>query len=285
VEDARPLEKLSARERDVLYTLVAASVHPKSAAVARALQGSGAKLLEHGRATEVAGQGLVLTDTTGDYRFGRAAWALGDAQATAGDPDLVFARDGVRLCALRTAETLRSDAAREVAALQRDGYELSILSGDAPERVQTLARELDIAPDHAFGGHSPHGKAEWISARDRGDTLMIGDGINDSLAVERAFASGTPAIDRAFMPWRSDFYFVSAGLAPIRLALRAARKLARVIRFNQVFAVTYNAGVMTLAACGWMKPWMAAALMPASSIVVLLATSFSLSARSSLWKS
>jgi len=114
---------------------------------------------------------------------------------------------------------------------------------------------------------------------------MIGDGINDSLAVQQAFTSGTPAIDRAFMPWRSDFYFVTAGLAPIGLALRAAKRLSDVVRLNQVFAVTYNIGVVAIAACGWMRPWMAAALMPASSIVVLLATSFALSARSKLWKS
>jgi cation transport ATPase len=113
---------------------------------------------------------------------------------------------------------------------------------------------------------------------------MIGDGINDSLAVERSFASGTPAIDRAFMPWRSDFYFVTAGLQPIRLALRAARRLARVVRRNQQFAILYNAGVVALAVCGAMRPWLAAVLMPASSIVVLTATSLSLSARSRLWK-
>jgi len=115
--------------------------------------------------------------------------------------------------------------------------------------------------------------------------LMIGDGVNDSLAVAEAFTSGTPSIDRAVMPSRTDFYFVTPGLAPIRVALRAAHKLARVLRRNQIFAVSYNLAVVTVAVLGLMKPWLAAVLMPLSSIVVLSTTSWSLASRSSLWKS
>jgi len=46
----------------------------------------------------------------------------------------------------------------------------------------------------------------------------VGDGVNDALALDRAHASGTPAIDRPFVPARADFFFVTPGLAPIRLA-------------------------------------------------------------------
>ncbi|HKU38535.1 MAG TPA: HAD-IC family P-type ATPase, partial [Polyangiales bacterium] len=267
---------------DVLYTLAAASVHPKSAAVARALAAAHAQLLGELRSVEVTGQGLECETAEGRYRFGRASWVLGDGAAA--EADLVFGLEGRALCELRTAETLRADAAREVAALQRDGYELWILSGDSPARVQQLARELGLGSEVALGDRDPKAKAEWVRSHDRSDLLMIGDGVNDSLAVQQAFASGTPAIDRAFLPWRSDFYFVTAGLAPIRLALRAAARLASIVRQNQVFAVSYNIAVVSLAVCGWMRPWLAAVLMPASSIVVLVATSLSLSRRSNLWK-
>lgn len=284
LETPAVLSQLSTEERDVLYTLANCSVHPKSAAVVRALGGLSSKLVMSAQPHEVTGQGVECATPNGLYRLGRAAWALGVVPGEL-QSDLVLARDGALVCALHTAETPRSDAAQEVAALQRDGFELWILSGDAPARVRTMARELGVADHAAIGGCTPRGKADWIASHDRADLLMIGDGINDSLAVERAFASGTPAIDRAFMPWRSDFYFVTAGLAPIRLALRASRRLAQVIRHNRLFAVLYNVGVVGLAACGLMRPWLAAVLMPASSLVVLSATSWSLSARSRLWKS
>ena len=87
------------------------------------------------------------------------------------------------------------------------------------------------------------------------------------------------------MPFRTDFYFVTPGIASIRLALRTAHKLQEVVRMNQVFAVTYNVGTVGLALSGHMRPWMAAVLMPLSSIVVLLGTSLSLRKGSRLWTS
>ena len=72
---------------------------------------------------------------------------------------------------------------------------------------------------------------------------------------------------------------------PSRCRIDAARRLQRVVRGNQVFAVVYNLAAVAIALAGAMRPWMAAVLMPLSSIVVLAATSFVLSPRRRLWKS
>lgn len=285
IANAAALQQLGVVERNVLYTLACGSVHPKSIAVARALQALDAKLVDALGTTELTGLGVQCHSPQGLYRLGRADWALGENAQSSDSSDLVFAFEGKPACVLHTAETPRVDAAQEIAALREAGYELWMLSGDAPERVKQMARTLGVEASHALGGCSPQDKAQWIVRHDHNDLLMIGDGVNDSLAVERAFVSGTPAIDRAFMPWRSDFYFVTSGLAPIRLALRASRRLAQVVRRNQAFAIAYNVCVVTLAVCGLMRPWLAAVLMPASSIIVLTATSLSLSTRSRLWKS
>ncbi len=114
---------------------------------------------------------------------------------------------------------------------------------------------------------------------------MIGDGLNDALVVGDAHCSGTPAVDRPFVPARSDFYFVTPGLAPIGLALRASRALHRVTTRNLCAALVYNAGAVALCLAGWRTPWLAAALMPASSLAVMFATLASLGPRSALWKS
>jgi Cu2+-exporting ATPase len=132
---------------------------------------------------------------------------------------------------------------------------------------------------------SPAGKAEWLAIHDDDDTLMIGDGLNDAFAVEQAFCSGTPAIDRPFLPARADFYFTTAGLAPIRTALRAARRLAAIHHRNLTIAVAYNVVSVGLAAAGLMSPLLCAVLMPVASLTVVLSTAFSLSRRSPLWKS
>ena len=285
VTNPEAIAALSAVDRRALYDMAARSTHPKSVAVARALVGE--RLSDDVYVTEVTGAGLELRDANGVVsRLGSAAFALG-AAATDGetDDDVVFARGGRALARIGLRESLRSDARSEVAALKDSGYEVFVLSGDASPRVHALADRLGIAADHAEGGQSPEGKAKWLAGRDRGDTMMVGDGLNDGPATEHAFTSATPAVDRPFMPARTDLYFTTAGLRPVRLALAAARALRRVTQRNLAVAIAYNVLTVGLAYAGLMTPLLCAIVMPASSLSIVLATLASLSPRSALWRS
>lgn len=258
------LDTLSDEARDVLYTMSASSGHPKSVAVHRALSERGGKLFTDADVIERAGDGVCARVNGCEYRLGRREFVT-----TNGGDGLCFGVDGGSLLELSTIEDVRHDSAQELRALSGAGYETWILSGDDTAHVDSLARDVGIAPHRALAQQSPTAKQAWIKAHDRHDTLMVGDGINDSLAVREAHCSGTPSIDRAFMPGRTDFYFVTAGLAPITLALSLSRRLARVTRLNQWFAITYNVGAVGLSLAGVMRPWMAATLMPLSSLLVL----------------
>ncbi len=275
------LDALTTDERGTLYNLAARSTHPKSLAVRGALADRGLRFVDSLDARETAGCGVELVEGGHAWRLGAPAWAADDAA----DCDLVFSRDRVALARLRTEEVLRPDARAEIAQLMADGYEVWILSGDAPDRVSAMATALGVPSDRAVGGQTPADKARWLDAHDLHDTLMVGDGINDALAVERAFCSGTPAVDRPFMPARTDFYVVAPGLRPVGLALRAAHALARIHRRNLGIALAYNAVTVGLALAGRMSPLLCAVVMPASSLSILLATVASLSQRSPLWKS
>jgi Cu2+-exporting ATPase len=287
VTDPAALAALDPEAREALYNIVVRSNHPKSVAIRRALETRSSKaptprFVEGLSVEEEAGRGLELSHGGRTWRLGARDWAARGADAE--HADVVFAVDGRLLAAVRTAEVVREDARAEIARLAEQGYDVWILSGDAPERVAAMASVLGVPADRAVGGQSPEGKAAWLRAHDRGDTLMVGDGINDALAVERAYCSGTPAIDRPFMPARTDFYFVTPGLRPIGLALRAARGLARVNRRNLGVALAYNAVTVGLSYAGLMSPLLCAAVMPLSSLSILLATAASLSGRSSLWR-
>ena len=215
--------------------------------------------------------------------MGVRSWAA--SESAEGSADLVFAAEGRILATLSCREELRADAAVEVAALAREGFDVWLLSGDEPERVKDVARRCGIREERAVGGASPSGKDQWLSTHDHGDALMVGDGINDTLVVEHAFCSGTPAVDRPFMAARSDFYFMTPGLAPIRMALRAAKAVAWVRSMNLTIAVVYNVLAVSLAYAGLMSPLLCAVLMPLSSLSTLGATRVALSPRSRLWKS
>jgi Cu2+-exporting ATPase len=285
VVNSTALSALDADSRLALYNLVARSTHPKSMAIRALLDHASDRLIDGVVVTEQAGLGLSLEYKERTYRFGSLSFADTSPAATSTDGDVVLSVDGHVLAAFIVAEELRPDAADEVQRLTDAGYEVSISSGDALPRVLDIARRCGIPEARVRAGQSPSDKAAFVRELDRRDTLMIGDGINDSLVVAEAFCSGTPAIDRPFMAARSDFYFITPGLRAIRLALTASRELAKVLRRNVILALLYNALAVALAYAGLMSPLLCAVLMPLSSITVLTITFASLSGERPLWKS
>ena len=274
VGNAEVLATLTHEERQILFNLVARSTHPKSTALKNALDGGAPPRFDSRfRVVEAPGRGLTTS------------WKGREHSVCARNDETIYAVDGRVRAAFRFVEASRIDAGDEVRRLAVSGYEVWILSGDAQPRVRALAARLGIPEDRAIGESTPEAKARFLEVHDHADTLMIGDGINDSLAVARAFCSGTPAIDRPFMPARSDFFFTTPGLRPIRLALLASRELSRVTRRNLAFAVAYNAISISLAYAGLMSPLLCAVVMPVSSLSIVAATLASLSERSPLWKS
>jgi P-type Cu2+ transporter len=273
--DVAALARLSKDETHALYNLVVRSAHPRSAAIRDALDraDAGATFDPRLDVAEEVGKGLELVRDLHVYRLDAGGYSV----------------DGVLRARLEVDEQLRPDARREIDLLREAGLEVFILSGDDQGRVNDLADRLGVARSHAIGSAGPEQKADFVAKLDRGDLLMVGDGINDGLAVERATCSGTPAIDRPFMPARTDFYFTTPGLAPIGLALRASTQLARVVRRNLRVAILYNAATVGLAWAGLMSPLLAAVVMPVTSISIVLATTYSLSPSSRggarLWRS
>lgn len=283
LEAPEALQQLDADARQILYNLASRSHHPKSHAVLSELSTDSSLVFDSKMVVEEhPGRGLSLLHQGREWRFGAPSWVSPDEHAPG---DIAFGVDSALIASLSTLEELRTDARGEITRLRDKGYDVWILSGDDEARVRSMAETSGIEVSQAIGGKSPREKAAFISDIDRGDTMMIGDGINDSLVVEAAYASGTPAIDRPFMAARSDFYFVTAGLAPIRIALESSHKLRAVVRRNLTIAIVYNIGAVSLAWMGFMSPLLAAILMPISSIVTLLATITSLSGRSAPWKS
>jgi Cu2+-exporting ATPase len=282
VANGAALEGLSHDEQAALYQLVARSIHPKSLAIRAALERFEPRYRAEIEVTEQAGQGLSASFDGHEYRLGHAAFA---APGSAGANDTLFSVDGAVCMAIETAETFRADAQDEIRALRASGYRVAILSGDAPQRVAASAARLGVEAERALGGCSPAHKAAWIAANRPEQTLMVGDGINDALAMQAAHCGATPAIDRPFLPARTDFYFTTPGLLAIGTALQAARDVRAMVASNVGFAIAYNAVVVSLALVGEMKPWLAAIVMPLSSVVVVIRTTAVMLRRSRAWKS
>ena len=189
------------------------------------------------------------------------------------------------LVRLQTDEQLRPGARDEIDKLESRGYALTILSGDEQSRVTALGASLGLPEEACIGSRSPEQKAEYVRAHEAARTLLVGDGLNDQVAMREAACSGTPAVNRPFMASRCDFYFVSPGLHPVAQVLRVSDDLAHVVRRILAFAIAYNLVAVSLALAGLMKPWVAAVLMPTSSLLTLGYTVMMLSRERLPWRS
>ncbi len=268
LERPEALDTLSQDERAALHAMVSRTSHPKALAVLDALDERGPAASIAAEVREVPGRGLVARIHGREHRLGAPGWA---AAGPAPGADVVYAIDGAARLALATAEDLRPEARAELARLA-GRYDLHVASGDREERVRVLARAAGIPEVHAHGDLDPDAKARFVAAHRPEETLMVGDGLNDAPAFAVALASATPSVERPFLASRADFYFLTPGLEAVAHALRGARVLAKSVRANLAFAVAYNVAVVALAFAGLMRPWLAAILMPASSLASTMLT-------------
>lgn len=270
------LRALDTVAQSALAQMTLRSRHPKSRALLEALRARGEpRLEEDASVVEVAGQGLELVRGDARWRLGRPSFTLDGAPAGE-DDDVVLSRGGRAVARFSFEEELRPDARAEVQRLSSDGIRVELLSGDDGRRVRALAERIGLDVDRARGDLSPEDKAAHIRAVDRRDTLMVGDGINDALALEAAYCAGTPAIDHPSVPSRADFFLLGDGLSPLSDLLAVSRKVRRVLVRNLAFAVLYNGVTVGIALAGHMNPLVAAVLMPASSVFVVVHTALSL---------
>ncbi|MDE3084861.1 MAG: HAD family hydrolase, partial [Verrucomicrobiota bacterium] len=270
------IDALGTDARAALHALVRDSSHPISQCLLGHLLASGAPAPSAEEVRETIGSGVE----SGAWSLGRAGWRdRGPVGA-----ETIFAFDGIVVARFRLVDSVRPDARREIAALGADGFDIFILSGDRPEKVATLAQELNLPTKHALGGLSPQIKAAWLAARDCNDTLMLGDGANDSLAFDRALCRGTPAIHGGVLEKKADFYYLGRGIGGLRALFNVNFIRRRTQKIILIFSVLYNVLAVGFAVAGHMNPLIAAILMPINSLLTLaivslgMRTAFRLSA-------
>ncbi|MBX3463551.1 MAG: HAD family hydrolase [Planctomycetes bacterium] len=266
---ARAAAPLPAAALPALATLAASSNHPVSQAI---LQGLGRAPFVAGMVIEeIPGRGLVGRHDGVEWRLGGREFA-GLAGAAGAGRECVLARDGELVARFELEEDFRAGAAAEVANLAARGLEVHLLSGDRPDRVARAAAALGIPGARARGGMSPADKAAAVAAIDRGDVMMVGDGLNDAPAFAAAFCAGTPAMDRPVLPARADFCFRSAQAGAVLAVFEVADLHARVVRTNLTLALCYNASTLVACFLAAMTPVLCAILMPISSAALVLHT-------------
>ena len=257
------LQSLETEARSALLALVSGNAHPVSQCLLEHLLAAGPLTPADGEVRETPGYGVEL----GPWSLGRPAWR---ATATDDEHDTEFTRAGVVVARFHFSDAARPDAKCELARLEARGLAAHILSGDRSGKVARLATELGLPAERALGELSPEAKAAWLDTHAPDDALMLGDGVNDSLAFERAACRGTPVIHRGALEQKADFYYLGRGIGGIRALFEVNVVRRRTQTVILVFSIAYNLLAVGLAVAGRMNPLIAAILMPVNSLATLL---------------
>ncbi len=260
----RPLDQAAL---EVAASLAGASRHPLARALCRAAP---AVPVADG-VEETPGQGLVWRDGCGrEVRLGSRGWCgVAAPEDAAGGPELWLTRPGARPVRFGFSDPLRRDAAEVVAALERRGLAVELLSGDRPPVVAATARALGIETWQA--ACTPAAKSAHLERLASGGrkVLMVGDGLNDAPALAGAYVSASPASAVDITQTAADAVFQGELLAPVAATLEVARRARRLIRQNLALALAYNALAVPLAMLGLATPLVAAVCMSGSSLLVV----------------
>lgn len=171
------------------------------------------------------------------------------------------------LCALFILEErLKANAKEVIQALQNQGLELEILSGDNESSVKECAKKLGISKYHA--NLTPEDKAQIISSY-KGVCAMVGDGNNDALALKQASVS-LGFEKSALSKSACDILLLEEDLSLLEKAFHNAQKVYQVVLQNIVLSLIYNAILIPVAMLGYINPLIASLSMSGSSLLVVL---------------
>ncbi len=177
--------------------------------------------------------------------------------------------------AVALADTLRADAREAVERARRMGWEVWVVSGDAPQAVRQVAEALNVPAERALGGQTPEQKVAWVRAmraRGRGPVVMVGDGLNDAAALAEADAGIAVRGGAEASLEAADAFLRGEGVFGVVRLGALARVTRRVVRRNLVLSLLYNLAAAAAAFAGWVDPLVAAVLMPISSLSVTLSS-------------
>jgi Cu+-exporting ATPase len=151
-------------------------------------------------------------------------------------------------------------------------YDISILSGDNLEKVETLAKKIGI--DHALGDQTPEDKLKYVKRMQESEgVIFIGDGINDSPSLQQADVSITTSVSSQIAQASSDVVIQKGGLEKILNIRNLATKSSKRVRQNLFLAFIYNTLMIPVAVSGNISPKLGALAMALSSISVVINSS------------
>ncbi|MHB1265882.1 MAG: heavy metal translocating P-type ATPase [Gemmatimonadaceae bacterium] len=259
------------------------SEHPLGRAILAHAEAMGIAPVEPTHFAAIPGRGVVARHEGDEIVAGNRAFlvergisALGvepgaDDTAT----EVLVARNGRLLGALRIADALRPESQAALAALRAMGIRTVLLTGDQRSVAAHVGHALGV--DQVLAELLPEGKVAEVErlGREGRKVAMVGDGLNDAAALAAASAGGTGvgvAMGSGTDVAResADIVLIGNDLSKFVDTVRLARRMRGIIMQNFAGTIAVDAVGIVLAAVGFLNPLMAAFIHVSSELAFIL---------------
>ncbi|MFC4652819.1 heavy metal translocating P-type ATPase [Lactococcus nasutitermitis] len=264
----------SDNEMQILASLEAKSKHPlaQSLSLERLSEITDfsetfTSLLEVSDFTEIAGRGVSGT-INGEKYFAGNAKLMADIHAKVpetSDTVVYLAQENEFIATATFTSEIKAGTKAVITELRARGIKTVMLTGDNLASAKKNQAEVEL--DEVQANLTPEEKAKIVSQTE--NSMMVGDGINDTIAMAAATVSVAMASGSDIAMEAGDVTIIGNSLGKIPTVLDISHLTIRKIRQNYFWAFIYNTIGIPLAAFGVLSPIFAAAAMSLSSVSVI----------------
>lgn len=260
---------LSDKQKQWLTSLAGSSTHPLSKAVAKHF--NGIKKLPVTGFRSIAGKGIVGVIEGCTIKMGSPSFI--GINVTAINNTVVYASfDNEVYGYFHFSNHYRSDMLPVIQQLKKK-YHISVVSGDNNAEEQHLRDILGNTTALLFN-QSPEDKLHYVEQlQHKGKhVMMIGDGLNDAVALKKSDVGVALAEDNNNFTPASDAILEATQFSRLAKFIRICRANRYIVIASFVLSILYNIIGLFFAVQGLLSPIIAAILMPSSSLCILLIT-------------
>ncbi len=239
------------------------STHPIGVSILAAARQAGLEIEEPQAVEELAGKGIRAQLKAGQALCGNRKLLeahqidLSQYQNESYGTEALVALDGKFIGCLLINDTLKEEAASAIRQIKNQGIAAVMLTGDAEQSAQAVAKEAGIG--EVYARLLPEQKLDHLQQvrQKHGPVMFVGDGINDApvLAgadVSAAMGSGADAAIEA-----ADVVFMTSSMEAVPQSLAIAKSTNSIAWQNVIFALVIKIGVMILGLNGKANMWAA----------------------------
>ncbi len=267
--------------KEVLSSMERFSDHPIAKAICQAYPNGS---MSFDKLEQISAKGLLAHKGNDVYYAGNLKLASEYAKVNEKDIEeatknnysfILVGRNDRLLGMVYLADVLKDTSIRAIASLKERGITPIMCTGDNDLTAKNIAAKLKI--DEYLSSVTPQDKNKLVNEKKASGTVgMVGDGVNDAIALSSADVSFSVANGTDIAYATSDVVLMSNSILDVSFLYDLAKKTMTIIKQNLFWALFYNAVFIPVAAGAFYKsmglalnPMIGAATMSVSSIFVL----------------